>query len=299
MPTSRGVYFLANDPVLDLAIAFLNSFRRSNPGVPLCLIPFDDRIEAIAQLQERYNFCLWASPDLLRRCDEISKTFHGRVFGHYRKLAMWDGGYDEFVYIDTDTVVLESLEAVFSLVREFAFLTSTSDLSYTLKWVWKKSIFDVTSLSERQIRFAANTGFIASRKGALTLDEITARIPAAADLLPHMELFCIEQSLLNYLIVTSGKRYTSLYTLMRTRRRGDLPQEAWGGDAIGTVRQGRIVYPSYPRVLLVHWAGQAHKAVEGTMPNQELWSFYRHLGPEPRSRTDAHPSRPGAESSGN
>jgi hypothetical protein len=261
--------------------------------MPLCLIPFDDRFEEIARLQGQYNFSLWPALDLLRQCDEISCMFHGRVVGHYRKLAMWDGHFDEFTYIDTDTVVLESLDVVFSLLPDFAFLTSTSDMPHTMRGVWKKSVFDVVNLSERQIRFAANTGFIASRKGALTFDEITARLPAAMELVPHMELLCMEQPLINYLIVTSGKPYSSLLALMRIRRRWDIPLEVWGGDPIGTVKHGPILWPPRPRVLLVHWAGESHKALKGTMPNQELWSFYRNLGCESQIEIDIRSSRTG------
>jgi hypothetical protein len=42
--TRRGVYFLANDGILDMAIAFLNSFPTYNPSIALCLIPNADDV---------------------------------------------------------------------------------------------------------------------------------------------------------------------------------------------------------------------------------------------------------------
>ena len=108
--TQRGVYFLANDGILDMAIAFLNSFRTYNPSTALCLIPYADDVEQFTSLHQQYNFTVWSDVDKLRWCDDISWSFHGCVVGQYRKLAMWEGPFDRFVYIDCDTVVLHNID---------------------------------------------------------------------------------------------------------------------------------------------------------------------------------------------
>src|SRR5262245_12241805 len=110
--TERGVYFLANDRILDVAISFLNSFRVYNPITALCLVPYGDDIEQLISLRERYNFTVWNDAPALRWCDEVSRAFHGCIVGQYRKLAMWDGPFERFVYIDCDTVVLHSIEFI-------------------------------------------------------------------------------------------------------------------------------------------------------------------------------------------
>jgi hypothetical protein len=68
---------------------------------------------------------------------------------------------------------------------------------------WKKSIYETDRLTPQQIDFAANTGFISSKKGCLGLRDVVSQLPAAIELAIHMKLG-YEQPLLNYLIVTSG-----------------------------------------------------------------------------------------------
>lgn len=41
-PIKQCVYFMANNKVLDMTIAFLNSFRMHNKELPLCLIPYNN-----------------------------------------------------------------------------------------------------------------------------------------------------------------------------------------------------------------------------------------------------------------
>src|SRR5262250_2265729 len=106
---SKGIYFLANNQVLDLAVAFLNSFRRFNPDTPLCLIPFDDNVDQITTLRSKYHFSTYRDSSVLRECDEISLRFHNSTMGHYRKLACWKGEFEQFIYIDVDTVVLANV----------------------------------------------------------------------------------------------------------------------------------------------------------------------------------------------
>lgn len=88
---TRGGYFLASDGALELAHAFLNSSRRFNPEIPMCLIPFDAHFSEIAKLREKFNFSIFSSEKLFDLCDEISRKFHGHVLGAYRKLFYGKG----------------------------------------------------------------------------------------------------------------------------------------------------------------------------------------------------------------
>jgi len=257
MTKTRGVYFLANDRLIDMTIAFLNSFRKHNPAIPLCFIPFDDCATQVAALAERYQFSIFSNSAALGQCDEISLQCLGRANGIYRKLALWEGEFDEFVYMDADTVVLASVEFVFDFLADYDFVNSHSNLPHLRQWVWKDSIESAGRLTAEQIAYSANMGFIASRKEALPLGDVIEKLPAALELHPHMELFCKEQPLLNYLFVTSGRPYTSLLTLWKERGRPrEIALERWAGGRIGFVWAGRILFPRRPRVLLVHWAGE-------------------------------------------
>src|SRR5260370_3390370 len=48
---ARGVYTLANDPMYDWLVAFLESLREHEPALPIVVIPLDDRISRIKRLR--------------------------------------------------------------------------------------------------------------------------------------------------------------------------------------------------------------------------------------------------------
>ncbi len=278
---ARGVYFLSDDRIFDLTIAFLNSFRMHNPDIPLCLIPCYDNIDRHRELQSDYDFTLYPHEESLALCDEISTRFHGEVFGHYRKLAMWEGDFEEFLYIDCDTVVVDNVDFVFKYLADYDIVTSQSNLPILRKWVWKKSVNETGLLEEDQIAFSANTGFIVSKRNALPLALAQDRAKLADRLSPHMVLMCIEQPFLNYLIVTSGRRYTSLFVLEKERDDPDMKAERWAGERLGFVRNGRIRFLGRrPPTLLLHWAGKW----QPTALDRGLFSLLRFFGLKDRNK---------------
>ncbi|ANW17161.1 hypothetical protein [Streptomyces clavuligerus] len=275
MPGTRGVYFVANDHVAELVTAFLNSFRLTNPDIPLRLIPFDSDYGRIAALADRYGFTVWADGAALARYDEISLSFHPRTKGHFRKLAAWEGEFDEFLYIDSDTAVLRNIDFVFGHLADYGFVTATSHLPGR---AWKETVRDSGLLTEEQYGYRANTGFVASRRGALTPAGIQAALPGARELAPHMKLG-YEQPFLNYLMVTSGLPYTSLHRLRTTTGDPAVPAEIFAWTPGVKAKDGAIVHPVVPPPLLVHWTepvkpGQADPA---DIPLYDLWCHYRDL----------------------
>ena len=301
---SRGVYFLASDGTLELVHTFLSSFRLFNPEISLCLIPFDDRYSKVAKLKDKYRFSIFAGGQLFDLCDEISHRFHGDVLGAYRKMCIWEGEFDEFIYIDIDTVILSNIDFAFRFLEEYDFVASHSNIPEILEMVWKPSISSLGKLSAGQIEFAANTGFIASKRGALSLVEIKGKTEEALQLAAHMELFCMEQPFLNYLFVTSGKKYTSLFVLdyRSTEKHPGIKHELWAGTKGWEVEGGRIFKPGKQRhsLFMVHWAGLWRpKRFEALLcralvrmrllkrenvpqvgffiPYKKLWKYYRNL----------------------
>lgn len=299
MSKNRGYYFLANNTVLDLAIAFLNSFRTSNPYARLCFIPYNDDHSEVLALKDLYKFEVFGDLDLLQRYDRVSSRFHGNVDGSYRKLAIWDGIYDEFAYIDVDTIVLANADFAFRFLPEFPCLTSHSNMPEIRQFVWKDTIYETGQLSTEQISFSANTGFIASRKGFIDRERILEKVDSAVALKDHMALACQEQPFLNYLIVTSGKPFTSLHTLYYEHGIQDqIMLEKWAGIRNSVALNGRL-YPTKP-TFLVHWAGEwqpdkfdfiCYKVLKRLrlmspdrtprlrilMPYKRLWKHYRYM----------------------
>jgi hypothetical protein len=275
---SQGVYFLANDAMSEMVIAFLNSFRCFNPGMPLCLIPFDSNISWLRCLQAQYDFSVFERTEILEWCDHISRQFHDVVQGHYRKLACWFGPFERFIYVDADTVVLRDLSFSLELLQGFGFLTSHSDMPQIRKWVWRDSISQQSLLSGRQIVFAANTGYIVSARTSLSREQVNLAVSYGLRMKEHMEPTTAEQPFLNVVIVTSGLEYSSIYRYRLLSNRRDVPREQWGGFPELDSVDGKITATLDVPIFLVHWAGEWRS---GTHLRSKLWNFYRHAYPLP------------------
>jgi len=273
----RGVYFLANNRVIEQVVAFLRSFRTHNPTIPLCLIPFDSDFDRVAELKDTYSFNIFDDPELLAACDSISEKFHGHVLGTYRKLVAWEGAFEAFAYIDVDTVVIDSIDFAFETLGYGQYIGSHSNIESIRRYVWNDRIYDSNLLTPAQIDYATNTGFFVSLRGLLPMKHVLAKVGAALELKDSMELSCMEQPFLNYLIVTSGYRYTSLLRLKLTGVVPDAKLEWWGGSTGGNVDGGKLYPPFAGKIFLVHWAGVWKEiAASGKkLPYHELWSFYR------------------------
>ena len=160
--------------------------------------------------------------------------------GQFRKFCAFEGPFDEFIYIDCDTVVLKDVYFTFQFLDRYAFVFSHSDLPQLRQWVWKDSIFAAQVLTEEQIVFAANTGFFASKAGHLSIREAETKLAEGLILVEHMELLCAEQPYLNYLIVTSGKPFTSLLRLQQSAPWCNMSLELWAGHKLPLRRRDRF-----------------------------------------------------------
>lgn len=269
----RGIYFLASDAVRELVVAFLNSVRTFEPLLPMCLIPFDSNVDWIRTVCSEYDFSVWSDEAALNRCDEISLKFHSQVCGQYRKLATWSGPFDEFAYIDVDTVLLSVLDAPMRLLDEYDVICGVSNLQSLRQFVWRG---DVNAIEPSlDTAYSANTGFIISRKDAITLDFADALLVDAAKIRQFMALQCAEQPFLNYLVVRSGLRYSSLSAARRKDPSSKLPVEVWAGmfdENILCLRK---------RPLLVHWAGLWQSGKHLSSPT---WLHFRHLRANSQSK---------------
>lgn len=284
IPTKKqGVYFLANNKVLEMTTAFLNSFRMYNKDLDLCLIPYNEDFDKIEILKDIYNFSVFSNHELLKICDEISIKFHGNIVGAYRKLVIWEGEFEEFIYIDIDTVLLDNLSFVWQNLKHCRIFTSHSNLPEIRKWVWKDSIYNKSKLNKTQIEYAANTGFIVSSKNILSMSWIRDQVNDALLYKDDMELFCMEQPFLNYLIVTSGYNYGSLlvFYMWGGTITENIKLECWAGLPGGTSKNGKFNDPYKRPVFLMHWAGvwRENNGDLTKVPYVELWNFYRNLDP--------------------
>jgi len=271
---TKGVYFLTCDAMYELSLTFLESFRHFNPNIDLFLIPYNSEADAIRRLAESYNFNVIADRDSLTVCDVISTYFHGDRVGQYRKLMAWEGPCDDFIYIDIDTIVLNDVGFAFDYLEQFDVIVAESNLNGTNQFTWKKR--PTHYFSAEQIAFAANTGFVTSRRGIISIEFALRRIHEALLLADFMELASAEQPLLNYLFLEVGARCTSLRNLAKSpAHKNSIPLQIWGGGL--TEEDNAICAPPTRRfpTLMIHWAGVWK---EGAHLSNALWRYYRDCG---------------------
>jgi len=275
---SHGVVCLGNDAVLDWTIAFCESVHQHDPGLPVTLIPFDDAVERTRAVLDRYGYELYQGP-MLAQMDALGERYFpggGPVKKHImRKFCAWDV-YEEFLYLDTDIVVVASLAPYFPMFDRSGadFVHFATDMV---------QVYREGPLRERMIAehgaAGFNSGAFMGRRRDLTAAEIERRAEEAGPLRPEF-VDNLEQTLINYCVDMSGLKQADATeisgvpvvagALMRCVERG--------GELILDDR--RVPYSGRP-VSAIHWAGYGMGPL---MPYRGTFLRYRLAGAEPAAR---------------
>jgi hypothetical protein len=273
---NRGIYIVANDKVMENAIAMLNSVRYYDPVVPIFLIPFDEQYKQVASiLKKKHNVEVFPDLDFIdiftKKVGEIFARDYLATPNKMRKFVQWFGPLDEFLYIDTDIIVFEKIAEVLNYLSDCEFICC--DYHYK-----KRKLADVFSplvreqkiFSDRELEDVFNSGFWASKKGIFTLSELYDLLKECAQ---HREYFdftykTTDQPILNYIILKTTHKRLNLVKL------SDKEAGSWAGTP-NFVERDRILYDGENRLRYLHWAGMP--MVSGGV-YRELWEYYRYLG---------------------
>lgn len=272
---NRGIYIVANDKVLENAIALLNSIRYYDANVTIYLIPFNENYHRIAdKLGKLHNVKIFPDLELIETFTQKISEIFDRDFlalpNKMRKLVVWFGPLDEFIYIDTDIVVFEKIADNLDKLAEVDFFCCdyhhANDKLRNIfsPLVQAQNIFTATQLGD-----VFNSGFWGSRKGVITQPEMIEKLQECAK---HREYFdftqgVTDQPILNYLVLTSiAKRYN----LVKIPGGGP---GSWGGSSNFTEKDF-ILYDQGKRLKYLHWAGIKMKVGS---PYWQLWEHYRYL----------------------
>ncbi|OUL21678.1 methionine synthase [Nostoc sp. T09] len=272
---SRGIYIVANDYVIDNAIALLNSIRYYDQEVLIYLIPFNDSYQKVAdKLSTLHNVQIFPNLELIeqftKRIGEIFDRDFLALPNKMRKLVAWFGPLDEFIYIDTDIVVFEKIaENLEKLAEVDFFCCDYHHANDKLRNIFSSVIKEQQIFSDNQLEDVFNSGFWASRKGAITEQQMDETLRECA---AHREYFdfsegVTDQPLLNYLV------------LKLIAKRGNLVKIPGGGPGSWAgsrnfQQQDYALYDRGQRLKYLHWAGIKMKS---NSPYWELWNHYRYL----------------------
>lgn len=270
--TQRGVYIVANDRVFDQAIALLTSLRDFDPGLPVFMVPFDENCQGISDILTT-TFDVQIFPDLsfLNQLTQDIADIFPRDFlklpNKMRKLALWFGPLDEFIYIDTDILLFQSIEDTLSYLDHADFLCC--DFHYKgrgLSDVFSSTIREQNIFSDADLQDVFNSGFWGSRKGIFSYEQM---LDILRDCAAHREYFdfssgTTDQPIMNYLILTAIERRANIVKLN--------PQEpgSWGGSSHFQERDDRRLYDRDRPLRYLHWAGTPMK------PGGSYWDVWYH-----------------------
>jgi hypothetical protein len=293
----NGICTLANDTVCDQLIALLNSIEVIlGSNIPVCIYPFDNQIQQIqTEIVNRPNVFIYEDSASIQRWDEFMeaaaperlnrKKF--RLYGAHRRFCAFDGPFAKFIYMDADTLVMNSLEPIFQKLESSDFVV------YDFQFRDPTKVYNIQSPKLLKV-FEQNridseifcSGFYGSKQGLFdqnTREWLVAELQAGdAEIL---YAGAGEQPLLNYMVMkTVMNSYNFSYSL---------PDGETTGCSVTSqhfTEQDKILYDKGNRLTYIHYIGVPPDLIRRVcagenieFPYRDLWLHYRYLR-EPSKR---------------
>lgn len=291
----KGIYILANDAVLDQLIALLNSIEANySAKIPVMIIPYDDNMSEVrAMSTKRSNVTIFENTDSMKKWENFAhkawrsyNADHSKLLGRHaitvhRKLCCFDGPFEEFLFMDADTLLMNKPDVVFEKLNEYDFAVydyQFKDPSHVYN-IHSARLFEVFS-EERMSSEIFCTGFFASKKGLF--DERDKEIIVDKLVKGEAEILyprSADQSLLNYMIMTCGKSSVNLAL--------SLPSDKKTGNSATSrhfTDKEHILYDKGERLTYFHYIGvnaalirEACLGKNIEFPYRNIFLYYRFL----------------------
>ncbi|NER93572.1 MAG: sugar transferase [Symploca sp. SIO1B1] len=292
----NGICTMGNDRVYDQVVALLNSIEVIlGPETPVCVYPFDEQTEGIAaEIAKRDNVIFYENQESIQRWDQFmqgarpDKLNRGlRLYGAHRRFCAFDGPFEQFIYLDADTLVMNSLDFVFNKLDDHDCVV------YDFQFKEPQYVYDINSPKllevfpqERIDQEIFCSGFYASKRDMFSQEQrdwLIANLQAgeSAVFKPGGH----DQPVVNYMFMRSGY---SIYNFAH-----HLPAKERTGCCVTSAHfeeRDRILYDKGKRLTYLHYIGispQIPAAVCAgeniTFPYRDLFLHYRYLH-EPEKR---------------
>ena len=280
----RGVYIVANKKVGENAIALLASLRRHDPEVPVVMIPFNDDYQPLFQkLHTLYQVQLFPDLAFLETFTQKISDIFPRDFlalpNKMRKLAAWFGPLDEFLYVDTDILFFEPISRTLDYLQQADFICCDYHFKgRKLRDVFAPSVIERGLFPADIVNSVFNSGLWGSKKGAITLEQMYARLAECAQNRDYFDFSggTTDQPIMNYLVLNTIENRLNI-TQVEPNEPG-----SWGGMKHFVARD-HALYDGDTRLRYLHWAGTP---MGPGGPYRDLWEYYRYLD-EPEARPPA------------
>lgn len=295
-----GICTLANDGVYDQLVALLNSIEAIlGPEMPVCVYPYDDRTtEIAAEIARRPNVQLYQDLDSIEEWDRFARnvwqvhpTAHQRWqaigstsahrFGTHRRYCAFDGPFDRFVYMDADTLLMNSLAPIFNQLNDLDWVV------YDFQHKDPGHVYNLSSgklgelfPSERIQSEIFCSGFYGTKQGLFSRDRrewlLEKLRQGDAEVLYPM---APDQTLLNYMVMRSKiPMYNFALNLPRTERTGN------SVTSPHFEAKDHILYDRGYRLTYLHYIGISSKIFTRIcsgenldFPYRDIFLHYRYL----------------------
>jgi hypothetical protein len=299
----NGICTLANDQVYHQLVALLNSIEVFMGSIPVCVYPYDSNISQIAaEIAQRPHVQLYSDAISIQHWDRFSRqvwdlyptarqhwkssdpNFYYRI-GTHRRLCAFDAPFDRFLYMDADTILLNSVDLIFNqldqqdwIIYDFQF----KDLSH----VYNQTSRLAQVFSEAQLSNIFCSGFYASRQGIFSPAQqnwLMSELKSGdAEILYPM---APDQTVLNYMVMKSN---LSSYNFAL-----ELPFAQRTGCCVTSpdfVAQDNLLFDRGNQLTYLHYIGLSsslfNRICRGEnidFPYRDLFLHYRYLS-EPKNR---------------
>jgi hypothetical protein len=302
----NGICTLANDRVYDQLVALLNSIEvMLGKDFPVCVYPYDNNLErVIREIDQRPNVYLyqeldsierWESfarkawdsyPKTLEKWNSLSSDPYYRLSMH-RRFCAFDGPFEKFIYMDADTLLLNSVEIFFDKLDQYGCVVY--DYQYKeIEHVFEKSSLKLTEVftPSRLSSEIFCAGVYASRRGLFDDSQreilLNHLIANDSEVLYPM---APDQSLLNYMMMKFSVPFYNFAL--------HLPEDKRVGNCVTSrhfVERDGLLYDKGNRLNYLHYIGLSSSLFERVclgdnidFPYRELFLHYRYLH-EPEKR---------------
>ncbi len=300
----NGICTLANDRVYDQLIALLNSIEsRYGQSMPVCIYPYDQQTEQIAEaIQQRPQVQLYSDAESMGRWDQFARAvwdvhptarqrwgnadpnYYHRI-GTHRRFCAFDAPFERFLYMDADTLLLDSVDDIFAQLDQHDWVV------YDFQHKDPSHVYDLNSAKLNRV-FASSriateifcSGFYAAKRGLFDA-EARAKLLAAlqngeAELLYPM---APDQTILNYMVMKSGLSSLNLAH--------SLPESQRTGNSVTSPhfeQRDALLYDQNKRLNYLHYIGLSSQLFSRLcagenidFPYRDLFLHYRYLN-QPR-----------------
>lgn len=286
----NGICTLANDRVYDHLIALLNSIEAiMGPETPVCIYPYDEQTERIAtEIAKRPQVFIYDDRESIERWDEFMHQARPdkmnrskRLYGSHRRFCAFDGPFDKFVYMDADTLLMNSLEFIFDKLDEYDCIV------YDFQFQEPQYVYNINSSKllevfnkERLDNEIFCAGFYASKRGLFgeeQRDWLISKIQAG-----EAEIFKPtghDQPVVNYMFMRSER---PIYNFAH-----QLPDSEKTGCTVTSKHfeaQDNILYDKGNRLTYLHFVGISPRVPEAVcagenidFPYRDVFLHYRYL----------------------